>query len=243
MVPPGTIIPRIIPNLERETLPVISGSEEAGRERGQLLTSLDFIPPSNFPGGIECQDARLGEKEKGRKEREKSPPLFDPNFFTRNQTSKYIYIYIYCVRSGRKALRIFLSTPLEDSRRLHPRHLARGINYRGGFTPVTVLPDRYPPSIRIKAGKGEGRERELLLAFQGSIGPRGARTSKTICSPTSSTLSLSPILTHTYQALPLPRLMQILRKLLALRAFVSPRLASPLQPPRILARQFRARRD
>lgn len=94
MVPPGTIIPRIIPNLERETLPVISGSEEAGRERGQLLTSLDFIPPSNFPGGIECQDARLGEKEKGRKEREKSPLLFDPNFFTRNQTSKYIYIYI-----------------------------------------------------------------------------------------------------------------------------------------------------
>lgn len=147
------------------------------------------------------------------------------------------------MRSGRKALRIFLSTPLEDSRRLHPRHLARGINYRGGFTPVTVLPDRYPPSIRIKAGKGEGRERELLLAFQGSIGPRGARTSKTTCSPTSSMLSLSPILTHTYQALPLPQLMQILRKLLALRAFVSPRLASPLQPPRILARQFRARRD
>lgn len=103
------------------------------------------------------------------------------------------------MRSGRKALRIFLSTPLEDSRRLHPRHLARGINYRGGFTPVTVLPDRYPPSIRIKAGKGEGRERELLLAFQGSIGPRGARTSKTTCSPTSSTLSLSPIPTRHYR--------------------------------------------
>lgn len=96
-------------------------------------------------------------------------------------------------------MRIFLSTPLEDSRRLHPRHLARGINYRGGFTPVTVLPDRYPPSIRIKAGKGEGRERELLLAFQGSIGPRGARTSKTTCSPTSSTLSLSPIPTRHYR--------------------------------------------
>lgn len=69
----------------------------------------------------------------------------------------------------------FDGTPLEDSRKLHLRHLARGINYRGGFTPVTVLPDRYPPSIRIKAGKEE-RERELL-AFQGSIAPeeRGHR--------------------------------------------------------------------
>ena len=179
-------------------------------------------------------------KKKKEEKRERNLHPYSILIFSRE--TKLRSIYIYCVRSGRKALRV-LSTPLEDSRRLHPRHLARGINYRGGFTPVTVLPDRYPPSIRIKAGKGEGRERELLLAFQGSIGPRGARTSKTTCSPTSSMLSLSPIFTHTYQALPLPRLMQILRKLLALRAFVSPRLASPLQPPRILARQFRARRD
>lgn len=166
-------------------------------------------------------------KKKKEEKRERNLHPYSILIFSRETKLRSIYIYIYCVRSGRKALRVFLSTPLEDSRRLHPRHLARGINYRGGFTPVTVLPDRYPPSIRIKAGKGEGRERELLLAFQGSIGPRGARTSKTTCSPTSSTLSLSPILTHTYQALPLPRLMQILRKLLALRAFVSPRLASP----------------
>lgn len=123
-------------------------------------------------------------------------------------------------------MRVFLSTPLEDSRRLHLRHLARGINYRGGFTPVTILPDRYPPSIRIKAGEGG--------AFQGSI-PRGARTPRasrntsTSCSPLlrlSSPSLLPP--TIRYQAL--PRLMQILRKLLALRAFVSPRLY-PFPPP------------
>lgn len=35
-----------------------------------------------------------GKRKRKKREREKSPPLFDPNFFTRNQTSKYIYIYI-----------------------------------------------------------------------------------------------------------------------------------------------------
>lgn len=117
----------------------------------------------------------------------------------------------------------FDGTPLEDSRRLYLRHLARGINYRGGFTPVTVLPDRYPPSIRIKAGKGE-RERESCWLSKDQSPPRSEDTesiedTSTSCSPRFS----SPI---RYQALPLPRLMQILRKLLALRAFVSPRLAS-----------------
>lgn len=33
-----------------------------------------------------------GKRKRKKREREKSPPLFDPNFFTRNQTSKYIYI-------------------------------------------------------------------------------------------------------------------------------------------------------
>ena len=100
---------------------------------------------------------RTRGKEKGRRGRERNLHPYSILIFSRE--TKLRSIYIYCVRSGRKALRVFLSTPLEDSRRLHPRHLARGINYRGGFTPVTVLPDRYPPSIRIKAGKGEGRER------------------------------------------------------------------------------------
>ena len=121
----------------------------------------------------------------------------------------------------------FDGTPLEDSRRLHLRHLARGINYRGGFTPVTVLPDRYPPSIRIKAGKGERERERELLAFQGSIAPeeRGHREHRRHLYEllTAPPRFSSPI---RYQALPLPRLMQILRKLLALRAFVSPRLAS-----------------
>lgn len=82
----------------------------------------------------------------------------------------------------------FDGTPLEDSRRLHLRHLARGINYRGGFTPVTVLPDRYPPSIRIKAGKGE-RERESCWLSKDQSPPRSEDTesiedTSTSCSPT-----------------------------------------------------------
>lgn len=72
--------------------PVISGNEEAGRERGQLLTSLDFIPPSNFPGGIECQDARLGEKEKGRKERERNLHPYSILIFSRETKLRSIYI-------------------------------------------------------------------------------------------------------------------------------------------------------
>lgn len=117
----------------------------------------------------------------------------------------------------------FDGTPLEDSRRLHLRHLARGINYRGGFTPVTVLPDRYPPSIRIKAGKGE---RESCWLSKDQSPPRSEDTEST--EDTYELLTAPPRFSSPirYQALPLPRLMQILRKLLALRAFVSPRLAS-----------------
>lgn len=133
----------------------------------------------------------------------------------------------------------FDGTPLEDSRRLHLRHLARGINYRGGFTPVTVLPDRYPPSIRIKAGKGE-RERERAAGFPRINRPRGARTPRASKTPLRAAPHASrlPFATRHYRYHDLCKFC-----VNCWHYAPSYRLASPLQPPRILPRQFRARRD
>lgn len=140
-------------------------------------------------------------------------------------------------------MRVFLSTPLEDSRRLHLRHLARGINYRDGFTPVTILPDHYPPSIRIKAGEGG--------AFQGSI-PRGARTPRasrntsTSCSPLlrlSSPSLLPPFATRHYHDL-CKFCVNCWHYAPSYRLAFIPSPLPLLQPiPRILPRQFRGRRD